>query len=62
VEDFEYTDSPLNQNWRVYVGSGTLATVTGSGRPGRVLRATTSQGIGFGIIYPTSGSLDLPLR
>jgi RHS repeat-associated protein len=33
-----------------------------SGRPGRVLRATTSGGTGFGIRYPPSGSLDLPLR
>jgi hypothetical protein len=62
VDDFEYADSPLNHNWTVYAGSGTLATVTGSGRPGRVLRATTSQGTGFGIRYPPSGSLDLPLR
>jgi len=41
---------------------GTTLTVTASGRPGRVLRATTSQGTGFGIVYPTSGSLNLPLR
>jgi hypothetical protein len=36
--------------------------VTGSGRPGRVLRTTTSQGTGFGIRYPPSSSLNLPLR
>jgi hypothetical protein len=62
VDDFGYADSPLNHNWHIYAGSGTLATVTGSGRPGRVLRATTSEGTGFGIRYPPSGSLDLPLR
>ncbi|MDY7078847.1 MAG: LamG-like jellyroll fold domain-containing protein [Chloroflexota bacterium] len=62
VDDFEYTDSPLNHNWYVYSGSGTLTTVTGAGRSGRVLRATTSQGTGFGIRYPSSGLLDVPLR
>ena len=35
---------------------------TGAGRTGRVLRATTSQGTGFGIRYPTSGSIDVPLN
>jgi hypothetical protein len=32
----------------------------GSGRPGQVLRATTSQGTGFRMLYPNSGLLNLP--
>ncbi len=62
VDDFEYTDSPLDHDWKIYDGSGSLATVAGAGRPGRVLRTTTSQGVNFGIRYPADGSLDIPLR
>ena len=36
--------------------------MSGAGRPGRVMRATTSEGTGFGIKYPASGSLDLPYQ
>ena len=62
VDDFEYTDSPLDHNWRIYAGSGTLTTVMGAGRPGRVLRASSGQGTGFGIRYPASGSLEIRRR
>ena len=49
VDDFEYTDSPLNHGWEIYAGTGTVATVADAGRSGRVLRATTDQGTSFGI-------------
>jgi hypothetical protein len=60
IDGFEYRDSPLNHDWKIYDPAGTLSTVSGAGRPGRVMRATTNEGTGFGIKYPPSGSLDLP--
>jgi RHS repeat-associated protein len=59
VDDFEYTDSPTNHDWTIYTGSGTVATTTDSGRSGRVMQTTTSQGTNFGIYYPEDGSLEL---
>jgi hypothetical protein len=53
--------SHVSRDWEV-LRFGTLPTATESGRAGRVLRSTTSQGTGFGIFYPTSGLLNLPLR
>jgi YD repeat-containing protein len=62
VDSFEYTDNPASHNWKIYAGSGTMATATDVSRSGRVLHTSSSQGTGFGVQYPASGSLELPRR
>jgi YD repeat-containing protein len=58
--EFEYTNSPLYNKWRIYDPSGSLQTIYDSELDSRVLRTTTSEGTGFGIIYPSSGRLENP--
>lgn len=58
VDDFSYFDSPSDENWRIYDGTGTIETEKiVSYEENYVLRAASSEGTGFGIRYPESGSL-----
>ena len=59
VDRCAYTESPLDHSWAIVDPAGSISTVEGAGRPGRVLRATTGDGIGFAIRYPEGSSLNL---
>lgn len=59
IDDFEYVplgDNPLNQSWSVAAGSGTVASVYQSAYTRYAMQTATTSGIGFKVVYPSSGS------
>ncbi len=55
-EDFEYEDSPLNHDWVIFDGSGTINTSYDNVLSSRILHK--EGGLFFGIEYPGARNLD----
>ncbi len=59
IDNFEYEDSPLDNNWFIFDGTGQIQTIFDETLGSRVMQVESDNGTGFRIDYPGEHNLEL---
>ncbi|MBO8131424.1 MAG: hypothetical protein H0Z29_07915 [Candidatus Marinimicrobia bacterium] len=58
-EGFQYIGSPEGNGWSIYDPSGSIEIIYDDVLKSKVMHAESGEGTGFGVKYPSDGSLDI---